>query len=112
MLQKFVLCVASNDMHAVDIDVSFCASRDKRPQVRLLLNTLLHTLYSSDALLLVRVTSCMENLEMSGILTAVSEMSWILLKVSEGKCRQGKIVVRAKWPKTVYCKLHICLFLK
>jgi len=35
----------------------------------------------------------MENLDMSGILTAVSEMSWILLKVGEmsgKKSRQGK----------------------
>ena len=29
------------------------------------------------------MTTCMENLEMSGILTAVSEMSGILLKVRE-----------------------------
>jgi len=30
-----------------------------------------------------RVTTCLENLEMSGILTAVREMSGILLKVRE-----------------------------
>ena len=53
-----------------------------------------------------RVTTCMENLEMSGILTAVREMSGILLK--SGKC-QGKNLVREKWPKTIYCKLHICI---
>ena len=38
-----------------------------------------------------RVITCMENPEMFGILTAVSEMSGILL------------IVREKWPKTVYC---------
>ena len=41
-----------------------------------------------------RVTTCMENLEMSGILTAVSEMSGILLKVKDvsgKKSCQGKV---------------------
>ena len=39
-----------------------------------------------------RVTTCMENREMSGILTAVSEMSDVLLKVGEvsGKILSGK----------------------
>jgi len=41
-----------------------------------------------------RVTTC---LEMSGNLTAVREMSGILLKVRE------------KLPETVYCKLYICV---
>jgi len=41
----------------------------------------------------------MENLEMSGILSAVSEMSGILWKVREVS---GKNLVREKWPKTVY----------
>jgi len=36
-----------------------------------------------------RVTTCLENLEMSGILTAVSEMSDILLKVSEVSGESG-----------------------
>ena len=56
-----------------------------------------------------RVTSCLENLEMSGNLTAVREMSEILLNMREisGKC-QGKNLVREKLPKTV-CKLHICV---
>ena len=45
----------------------------------------------------LRVTTCLENLEMLGNLTAVREMSWILLKVRE------------KVPKIVYCKLHICI---
>ena len=42
---------------------------------------------------LIRVTACMENLEMSRNLTAVSEMSWNLLKVREvsgKKSCQGK----------------------
>jgi len=47
-----------------------------------------------------------ENLEMSGNLTAVREMSGILLK--SGKCK-GKNLVREKLPKTVYSKLHICI---
>ena len=42
------------------------------------------------------VTTCLENLEMSGNLTAVREMSGILLKLRE------KIL-----PKTVYCKLRV-----
>jgi len=47
---------------------------------------------------------------MSGNLTAVREMSGILLKIREmsGNCH-GKNLVREKWPKTVYCKLHICV---
>ena len=39
-------------------------------------------------------------------LTAVREMSGILLKIRE---LSGKNVVREKLPKTVYCKLHICV---
>ena len=44
-----------------------------------------------------------ENMEMSGNLTAVGEMSGILLKVRE---LSGKKLIREKLPKTVYCKLH------
>jgi len=48
------------------------------------------------------VTICLDNLKMSGNLTAVREMSGILLKVREmsGKksCHVGE-----KWRKTVYC---------
>jgi len=43
---------------------------------------------------LFRVTTCLENLEMSGNLTAASEMSGILLKISElsgKKSCQGKV---------------------
>ena len=54
----------------------------------------------------IRVITCLENLEMSGNLTAVREMSGILLKTE--KC-QRKHLVREKLPKTVYCKLHICV---
>jgi len=39
-------------------------------------------------------------------LTAVREVSGILPKVREVS---GKNLVREKWPKTVYCKLHICV---
>jgi len=42
-----------------------------------------------------RVTTRMEDLEMSGILTAVCEISGILLKV------RGKNLVIEKWPKTI-----------
>ena len=56
------------------------------------------------------VTTCLENLEMSGNLTAVGEMSGILLKIREmSENCQGKNLVREKLPKTVYCKLHICV---
>jgi len=54
----------------------------------------------------IRVTTCLENLEMSGNLTAVKELSGLLLKVRE---MSGENIVREKWPKTVYCKLHICI---
>ena len=58
------------------------------------------SLTSKQQQLLHRVTTCLENLEMSGILTAVSEMSGILLNVRE---LSGKNIVREKLPKTVYC---------
>jgi len=47
--------------------------------------------------LVFRVTTCLENLEMPGKLTAVRKMSGILLKVRKmsAKC-QGKNLVRAK----------------
>jgi len=47
-----------------------------------------------------RVTTCLENLEMSGNLTAVREMSGTLLKLREVS---GKNLVREKLSKTVYC---------
>jgi len=63
-----------------------------------------------------RVTTSLENLEMSGNLTAVREMSGnltavremsgILLKIRE---LSGKNLVGEKLPKTVNCKLHICV---
>jgi len=43
---------------------------------------------------------------MSGNLTAVREISGILLKIRE---MSGKNLVREKLPTTVYCKLHICV---
>jgi len=48
-----------------------------------------------------RVTTCLENLEMSGNYTDVREMSGILLKVMEmsGNC-QGKNLVMENCPKT------------
>ena len=58
-------------------------------------------------LVLIRVTiTCLENLEMSVNLTAVREMSGILLKFRE---LSGKNLVREKLPETVYCKLLICV---
>jgi len=57
-------------------------------------------------LVLISVTTCLENLEMSANLTAVREMSGILLKVRE---LSGKNLVREKLPETVYCKLLICV---
>jgi len=47
-----------------------------------------------------RVTTCLENLEMSGNLTAVREMSGILLKIRE---------LSGKSCQKLYCKLHICV---
>ena len=42
-----------------------------------------HDLFQTDELISVRVTTCLENLEMSRNLTAVREMSGILLKIRE-----------------------------
>ena len=52
---------------------------------------------------MIRVTTCLENLEMSGNLKQVREMSGMLLTVRElsGKC-QGKNLVREKCLKTVH----------
>ena len=47
-----------------------------------------------------------ENLEMSGNLTAVKEMSGNLLKIRE---MSWKNLVTEKLPKSIYCKLHICV---
>ena len=44
---------------------------------------------------------------MSGNLTAVREMPWNLLKVRE--MSGGGNLAREKFPKTVYCKSHICV---
>jgi len=52
----------------------------------------------------LRVATCLENLEISGNLTAVMAMSGILLKIRE---MSGKNLVREKLPTTIYCKLHI-----
>jgi len=43
---------------------------------------------------------------MSGNLTAVREMSGILLKVRKMSRKKS---CQKKLPKTVYCKLHICV---
>ena len=64
------------------------------------------------------MTTCLENLEMSGNLTAVREMSGnltavremsgSLLKIKEMSGNyQGENLVREKLPKTLYCKLQI-----
>jgi len=57
-----------------------------------------------------RVTTCLENLEMSWNLTAVREMLWILLKIGNVGELSGKKSCHGKLPKTVYCKLHICVY--
>ena len=49
------------------------------------------------------VTTCRDNLETSGNLTAVTDFT----KSQESVWR--KTLVREKLPKTVYCKLHICI---
>ena len=49
-----------------------------------------------------RVTTCLENLEMWGNLSAVRDFT-----ENQGIVREN--VVREKLPKTVYCKLHICV---
>jgi len=60
-----------------------------------------------------RVTACLENLEMSGNLTAVRQMSGTLLKVREmagNKIMSGKICLKFYCLLfDVYCKLHICV---
>ena len=52
------------------------------------------------------MTTCLENLEMSGNLTAVREMSGILLNVRE---MSGNESCQDKVAKTVYCKLPNCI---
>ena len=56
-------------------------------------------------LIVHRVTSCLENLEMSGKFTAVRKVSGILLKVRKVS---GKNRVREKWPKTFF--IVSCIF--
>jgi len=51
-----------------------------------------------------RVTTCIDNLERSGNLTAIRDLT-----KSQGNVLKGKKSCREKWPKTVYCKLHICI---
>jgi len=51
-------------------------------------------------------TTCLENLEMSGNLIAVGEMSGILVKIRESS---GKKSCKGKLPEIVYCNLHICV---
>jgi len=54
---------------------------------------------------ILRVTTCLENLKMSGNLSAVREMSGILPNIREisgKKSCQGKVAEN-------YCKLHICV---
>jgi len=65
---------------------------------------------SGKSCLKLRLTTCLENLAVSGNLTAVSvsEMSGSLLKVREVSWKHYNLV-REKLPKTVYCKLHICV---
>ena len=53
------------------------------------------------------MTTCLENVEMSGNLTVVREMSGIFKNKSR-KC-QGKILSGKKLPKTVYYELHTCV---
>jgi len=70
------------------------------PQVRVCHRRYFLTTNMCQSQAIYRVTTYLENLEMSGNLTAVREIS--------GKC-QGKKFVIGKLPKTVYCKLHICV---
>ena len=48
------------------------------------------------------MTTCLENLEMSGNLTVIREMSGILLSQGNGREVSGKNLVREKLSKTVY----------
>ena len=52
-------------------------------------NQVNETKNTHETMLMIRVTTCLENLEMSGNLTAVREMLGILLKIRElsGKCQ-------------------------
>jgi len=50
-----------------------------------------------------RVITCLENLEMSGNLTAVREMTYF----TKSQGNVGNNLVREKLPKTVYCKLQV-----
>jgi len=54
-----------------------------------------------------RVTTCLENLEMSGNFDSCQGNVRDFTK-SQGNVRE-KNLVRENLPKTVYCKLHICV---
>ena len=53
------------------------------------------------------MTTCLENLEMSGNLTAVTGNVRDFTE-NQGIVRE-KNLVRENLPKTVYCKLYICV---
>ena len=53
------------------------------------------------------MTTCLENLEMSGNLTAV--MGNVRDFTENQGIVRGKNLVRENLPKTVYCKLYICV---
>jgi len=58
---------------------------------------------------LFRVTTCLENLEMSGILTAVREMSGILLKVPEmSRKKLGKVVKKLFIVSCIFAPVQVC----
>jgi len=56
----------------------------------------------------VTVTTCLENLEMSGNLTAVGEMSGILLKVG-GKILSGKIYLKLFIGSCIFASIQVKL---
>jgi len=58
---------------------------------------------------MIGVTTCLENLEMSGNLTAVREMSWILLKVREcqGKTLLGKSCLKLLIVSCIFTSIQV-----
>ena len=94
----------SNFLFLLSVPVQVTASKppSKRPimcQVDVKLYSLSHFWSNTKIQTLIRVTTCLENLEMSGNLKHVREMSGMLLTVRE---MSGKNLVMEKCPKTLH----------
>jgi len=44
------------------------------------------------------------------VLTTLALYKFIYLNFAKGQASVGENLVREKWPETVYCLLHICIY--